>query len=155
MNMLWDVSVCVCSHWCQRKRRGQEQRERQCSEQSIINSDRQERGSWWGGIAASSAVMLTDTVPGGAVTQRDSPRHKCPISSSQCISHARIHQRTHRREVSLKRCVSTEWNALQIILWWARWNAGLLWMKAFLRASQRSVQCDGAHQRALQCHARW
>lgn len=44
-----------------------------------------------GGIAVSSAVMLTDTVPGGAVTQRDALRHSCPINSSHCILRARTH----------------------------------------------------------------
>lgn len=41
--------------------------------------------------AASSAVMLTDTVPGGAVTQRDGLRHNCPVNSSQRALYAIAH----------------------------------------------------------------
>lgn len=44
------------------------------------------------GIAASSAVMLTDIVPGGTVTKRDGLRHNCPINTSKQLSrvHAQI-----------------------------------------------------------------
>lgn len=46
-------------------------------------------------IAASSAVMLTDTVPGGTVTQRDGLRHNCPINTSQQLPCMHRHTDTH------------------------------------------------------------
>lgn len=52
-----------------------------------------------GRVAASSAVMLTDTVPGGAVTQGDGLRHDCPINSTQCTSRASAHQHTHTENI--------------------------------------------------------
>lgn len=52
-------------------------------ELSIIGGDRRGWKELVQGISASSAVMLTDTVPGRTVTQRDGLRHYCPISSSQ------------------------------------------------------------------------
>lgn len=66
---------------------------------SIIRGDRRRRRGVGGRVAASLAVMLTDAVPGGAVTQGDGLRHDCPINSTQCTSHASAHQHTHAEKI--------------------------------------------------------
>lgn len=52
-------------------------------ELSVIGSDRQGWKPSMRESSASSAVMLTDTMSGGAATQRDGLQHNCPIDSSQ------------------------------------------------------------------------
>ena len=102
------VCVCVCMCERERKRQGREQSERNCATvrvsksvwvcwESVHHTRWQARAEGVAGrVAASSAVMLTDMVPGGAVTQGDGLRHDCPINSTQCCHmHPRTSTHTH------------------------------------------------------------